>query len=98
MAWEFADEMFPVYGSGRPSYKQKAEDCRSLDVNRLHREGCLHPGQSGSWVWSRNGEEVGRIGYQAKEGQLVLDYRVHQYGGDWEPINQPIPITHTDCH
>jgi hypothetical protein len=27
------------YGSGRPSGKQKAEEYRSLDVNRFHREG-----------------------------------------------------------
>jgi hypothetical protein len=29
------------YGSGRSSYKQKAEHNKSLDVNRLHLEGCL---------------------------------------------------------
>lgn len=86
------------YGSGRPSYKQKAEDCRSLDVNRLHRDGCLHSGQRGRWIWFCNGEEVGRIGYHSKDGHLVLDYRLRQYGGDWEPINQPVAITHTDCH
>jgi hypothetical protein len=86
------------YGSGRTSYKQKAEHCRSLDVNRLNREGCLRPGRQGNWVWSRDGEEVGRIGYRAEEGRFVLDYRVRQYGGDWEPITQPVSITHADCH
>lgn len=86
------------YGSGRPGYKQKAEDCRSLDVNRLHREGCLRPGARGNWVWSRDGAEVARIGYQAREGWFVLDYRVRQHGGDWEPISEAIRLTHTDCH
>ncbi len=85
------------YGSGRPGYKQKAESCRSLDVNHFHREGCLQPGKQGNWVWSRDGEEVGRIGYRAEEGRFVLDYKVRQYGGDWEPITQPIPIIHVDC-
>lgn len=86
------------YGSGRPSYKQKAEDCRSLDVNRLHREGCLRPGRMGNWVWSRDGEEVARIGYKAEEGRLVLDYRVRQNGGDWEPITETVPITRVACN
>ena len=86
------------YGSGRPGHKQKAEDCRSLDVNRLHREGCLEPGRMGNWVWSRNGEEIARIGYRAEEGRFVLDYRVRLYGGDWESIEQPTRLTHTPCH
>ena len=86
------------YGSGRPSYKQKAEDCRSLDVNRFHRDGCLVPGRMGNWVWSRDGKEIGRIDYKAEDGRLVLDYKVRMYGGDWEPIKQSIRITYADCH
>jgi hypothetical protein len=86
------------YGSGRTSHKQKAEHCRSLDVNRFNREGCLSPGWRGNWVWSRDGQEVGRIGCQARKGRLVLDYRVSQSGGDWEPITETIHITHVDCH
>lgn len=86
------------YGSGRTSYKQKAENCRSLDVNKMNRDGCLRPGKRGHWIWSRDGEEMGRIGYQAKEGQLALDYRVRQNGGDWEPIAQTIRITQADCN
>ncbi|MFC6588785.1 hypothetical protein ACFQDZ_17450 [Sulfitobacter pacificus] len=86
------------YGSGRRGYKQKAEECRSLDVNRLHREGCLTPGRQGNWVWSRDGEEVARIGYKAEEGQFVLDYRFRQYGGEWEPITEVVGLTHADCN
>ena len=86
------------YGSGRTGYRQKAEDCRSLDANRFHREGCLRPGRQGNWVWSRDGEEVGRIGYKAEDGHLVLDYRVRRNGGDWEPIVETIGITQADCN
>jgi hypothetical protein len=86
------------YGSGPTSYRQKAEDCRSLDVNRLHREGCLKPGMQGNWIWSRDGEQVARIGYKAEDGRLILDYRVRQNGGDWEPIAETIRITHADCN
>ncbi|SFO39206.1 hypothetical protein SAMN04487859_1392 [Roseovarius lutimaris] len=86
------------YGSGRTGYKQKAENCRSLDVNRLHRQGCLCPGWRGNWIWSCDGEEVSRIGCRAEQGHFVLDYKLRQYGGEWEPISQTIRITRTDCH
>lgn len=86
------------YGSGRSSYKRKAEHCRSLDVNRFHREGCLTPGRQGDWMWSSEGEEVARIGYKAEAGQLVLNYRMREYDGDWEPITEAIRLTHVDCH
>ncbi|MEP4981587.1 hypothetical protein [Ascidiaceihabitans sp.] len=86
------------YGSGRTGYKQKAEHCRSLDVNRLHRDGCLQAGKQGHWIWSRDGEEIARIGYKAERGRFVLDCKVRLNGGDWEPIKQPIPLTYTDCH
>lgn len=86
------------YGSGRSGYKQKAEDCRSLDVNRLHREGCLTAGSQGNWVWSQDGEEVARIGYKAGYGKLVLDYHFRQYGGEWEPITEEVRLTYTDCN
>jgi hypothetical protein len=86
------------YGSGRRSSKQMAEHCKSLDVNRFHRDGSLRPGRMGNWVWSRDGEEIGRIDYRAEDGRLVLDYKVRVHGGDWEPITQPILITRVDCH
>ena len=86
------------YGSGRHGYKQKAEDCRSLDVNRFRRDGCLVPGRAGSWVWSRDGEEVGRIGYRAEQGAIVLNYRVRMYGGDWQPITETVGLIEANCH
>lgn len=86
------------YGSGRRGYKQKAEQSKALDVNRLHREGCLSPGKQGNWVWSIDGTETARIAYRANERHFVLDYRVRQYGGDWETINQSIPLTYADCN
>ncbi len=38
-------------GSGRPSGsgRDTVEACRSLDANRLHREGCLPAGWVGGW-------------------------------------------------
>ena len=86
------------YGSGRTGYKQTAESCRSLDVNRLNREGCLRSGWQGNWTWSRDGEEIARVGYKAEQDRIVLDYKVRLNGGDWEPITQPIPLTYSNCN
>lgn len=86
------------YGSGRPASKQKAEDCRSLDVNRFHKGGCLRNGWQGNWTWSRDGQQVASIGCRTDQDRITLDYKVRHYGGDWEPITQTVHITHIDCH
>lgn len=86
------------YGSGRPSYKQKAEDCRSLDFYKMKRSGCLKAGHRGNWIWSRNDEEIARINYHCTGPALVLDYRVRICGGDWESIKQTVSLTQTECN
>ena len=47
-------------GSGRSSGsgRDKVEACRAIDVNHLQRPGCLRPGWSGGWQWTRDGERV----------------------------------------
>jgi hypothetical protein len=37
------------------------EACRAIDVNWLHREGCLFAGWTGGWQWTRDGEKVASI-------------------------------------
>lgn len=86
------------YGSGRTSNKLKAEHFRKLDVNSLNRAGCLEDGKCGNWVWSRDGEEVARIGYRSEGHRLVLDYRFRQYGDDWESVTMFAGITYADCN
>lgn len=86
------------YGSGRSSGKQKAEHCRALEVNKMRREGCLVPGWSGNWVWSRDGQEVARISGRAEYGRIILSYSVRQNGSDWEPITQTVNTTQSDCN
>lgn len=87
-----------AYGSGRTGHKQKAEHCRSLDVNKMRREGCLEPGWSGNWVWSRDGQEVARISGRAEHCRIILSYSVRQNGSDWEPITQTVNTTQSDCN
>jgi hypothetical protein len=73
------------------------EGCRSLDVNRLHREGCLRSGWSGIWQWTRDGERTAWINLRAAFDRLDLSYHVRIGGGDWEDINESVRIVHAGC-
>ena len=86
-------------GSGRPSGsgRAKVESCRSLDVNRLHREGCLRSGWTGAWQWTRDGQRVASISLRTDDGVLYLTYRVSIGGGDWEDIGESVRIVRIAC-
>jgi len=85
------------YGSGRPGWKDKVEHFRSLDVNQLHRKGCLVPGVSGGWTWSRDGERIASISMQSTGQTLTLDFRFRQGGGDWQDVRQLVRLVSTPC-
>jgi hypothetical protein len=87
------------FGSGRPagSGRAKVEACRSIDANRLHREGCLKPGRICSMQWMRDGETVASINLRAEHDRLHLTYRVRIGGGDWEDINETVRIVRVPC-
>jgi hypothetical protein len=84
--------------SGRPSGSGRCavEACRSIDVNRLHREGCLRPGWGGTWQWQRDGENVASINLRAEVDRLHLSYRVRLCGGDWRMSLRP--SLSSSCH
>jgi hypothetical protein len=86
-------------GSGRRSGsgRDTVESCRSLDVNRLHRCGCLEFGWSGSWQWTREGERVAWISLRAETGRIVLSYRYRRNGGDWQDVEEHIRIEYVPC-
>ena len=87
------------FGSGRPEGlgRDRVEGCRSLDVNRLHREGCLRPGWCGGWQWTRDGEQVAWITLRAKADRLHLAYRVRIGGGEWEDVAETVRIVRVSC-
>ena len=62
----------------------------------MRRDGCIEPGWSGQWVWSRNGQETGRNSARAEQGRSILGYNVRQDGCDWKPINQTVHTTPPD--
>jgi hypothetical protein len=91
--------MMGGFGSGRQSGtgRAKVESCRSLDVNRLYREGCLRSGWSGIWQWTRDGERVAWINLLAAFDRLDLTYSVRIGGGDWQEINESVRVVHAGC-
>lgn len=85
------------FGSGRPGWHRKVEDHRSIDVNRLHREGCLAPGYSGGWEWRCDGERVANISMHCDDDALTLEFRFRQNGGDWQDVSQLVRLQRTPC-
>jgi hypothetical protein len=75
------------------------EECRSIDIRRWYREGWLKPGQNFSTTWSREGEPAGSISVRSELDAVILSYRARtSWAAEWEPIEQRVPITWTDCH
>jgi hypothetical protein len=73
------------------------EGSRSIDVNRLHKMGCLRPGWTGGWQWTRDGESVASINMRAEGARLHLSYRVRIAGGDWEDVAETVHIVRVQC-
>lgn len=86
-------------GSGRPSGSGHCtvEGSRSIDVNRLHPDGCLRAGWAGSWQWTRDGEKVASINLRAENERLHLTYRVRIGGGEWEEVAETVRIVRVAC-
>ena len=87
------------FGSGRPSGSgcSTVEACRSIDVNRLHKTGCLRAGWCGGWQWKREGENVASINLRSEADRLHLSYRVRIGGGDWEDVAETVRIVRVPC-
>jgi hypothetical protein len=86
--------MMGGFGSGRPSGsgRNTVEACRSIDVNRLYKVGCLRPGLSGGWQWTRDGEMVASITLRSEHDRLHLSYRVQLAGDQWEDVAETVRI------
>jgi hypothetical protein len=91
--------MMGGFGSGRPSGfgRDTVESCRSIDVNRLHKRGCLRSGWAGGWQWTHDGEKVAWISLRAENDQLHLSYRVRIGGGEWEDVTETVRIVRVAC-
>lgn len=87
------------YGSGRysPTGRQKVEHCRSIDVNKMNREGCLANGASGKWGWWDGSELIANINFYVCDDAVRFVYRTRFDGGDWIDVEYSIPIYRVAC-
>ncbi len=85
-------------GSGRPSGfgRKKVEACRSIDVNRLHRDGRLKPGSRCDSYWTRDGVTVGSMHLRPEADRLHLTHCV-PIGGEWEDVTETVDIVRVPC-
>jgi ribosomal protein L37AE/L43A len=67
-----------------------------LDLASLKRLNMLRPGYSGSLHWSRGDENIGTIGVWVRQDGIRLSYRSRPYGGEWETIEDTIPLVETE--
>jgi hypothetical protein len=76
----------------RSNKKTTTDECQSIDVRYLHRNGVLQPGRSFSLRWSRAGRQTGSIGGVAHDGDRVtFFYRYRRgSGSDWEDVKETV--------
>jgi hypothetical protein len=93
-------------GSGnwyRFDKKTTTSECQRVDVRYLHREGLLTPGHWFSLRWSRAGRKTGSIrgvvSRHPQPEQITLLYRHRSgIGGEWEDVQEPVPLSWTACN
>lgn len=87
-------------GSGRryQGGKETTDDCRSLDVRYLQRNGLLSAGRSSILNWTHNGKNEASIQVRMDADRVILDYRHQRNGSEWKSQNYPIRIEWTPCH
>jgi hypothetical protein len=73
------------------------EATRSLDVMKLARSGFLSGMHFGGWQWMCGDETVATISIRGGRQQISLSYRSRSYGGEWQSVEQPVPISWTAC-
>jgi hypothetical protein len=100
------EEIMGGVGSGywyRFDKKTTTDECHSVDVRYLHREGLLKPGHWFSLRWLRAERETGSIrGVVSRDSQpeqITLLYRHRSVpGGEWEDVREPVALTWTACN
>jgi hypothetical protein len=89
-------------GSGswyRFNKKTTTDECQSIDVRYLHRNGLLQPGRSFSLRWSRAGRQIGSVGGVTHDDRVTFFYRHRTgMGGEWEEVRERVPLEWTPCN
>jgi hypothetical protein len=83
--------------SGRYGGRPVVDRRHSLDINRLHREGCLRAGWWGGWHWTRNDERVSSVALVTDADNLHLIYRIRTRNEGEEDVEQTVRIVRVPC-
>ena len=88
------------FGSGRRPTRNNGtvSDMLRLDVRKMKREGCLEHGASGRWCWSRDGETVASVCYQALPDALRLVYSISERGKGPESMDYRVGLEWMPCN
>ena len=88
------------FGSGRQSGggQTTMEETRRIDVKLLKQWGYLRPGRIGRLSWNVGGEPNGYIHFQTFADHMRFKYKVREYGGEWESIEQNVWFERTSCN
>lgn len=82
------------YGNSGKRSKVAADECRSISVTRLHREGILEPGRETGWNWRNwRGQVTFSVGIQAADNSILLAYRLRG-----ELVHYRVQLTRTACN
>jgi hypothetical protein len=74
------------------------EECRSLDIRSLQREGRLATSQSFSVSWIVGNEPAGNITVQTRHNEVVLIFAAKdRKTNSWKHIEQRVAVTWTAC-
>ncbi len=79
--------------------KRTVEECLSLDINYLYRQGMLQPGQIRALEWYRGEEKAGSIWViPCFKDEIYLRYRHKGWDGQWESVCYAVRLAWTPCH
>jgi hypothetical protein len=81
------------FGSGkRPTRRAAVEDCLTLSVAALRRDGVLRPGWSGAWRWERGQRiEIETEADGIRDSRLRISYTRTQ-DGQAQSVAQEVPV------
>ena len=86
-------------GSGRTSsFGLMVDQCHefhSIDLAWLRRRKLLVPGCTSTLTWLRGGHQTGSIQLGVQSGCVRLIYRHKPNGGEWQDVNERIPLIET---
>ncbi len=80
------------------SKKSTTNSQHDIDIRWMKKNDMLRPGTTGSLSWSRCGRETGSVSCRMEENRMTLHYRYRPHGGEWEQVEQTIPLDRTPCN